>query len=114
MKIKLSFCELHNPLFLGGTNLDLKLSVNHSKGVISLTYDREAKEVHVRYNNKLAIIPTSNVASMTPADPKVLDDEEETPELKPEPPIRHGKFKAQVSTPQQHVTEGLGSGRTND
>lgn len=66
MKIEIEFAELHNPLFLAGTNLQLKLPQDQHKSRLKMQYDREHKELHVFYGGKMAIVPSSNVASMTP------------------------------------------------
>ena len=65
MKINLKFVELHNCLFLAGTNLQLKLDVSKRRE-LTLVYDRKEKELLVFFNSELAIIPTSNISSMTP------------------------------------------------
>ncbi len=69
MKINLSFAELHNPLFLNGTNHKQKL-YNTAVGLI---YDTKEKELYVNFKGAIAIIPSNNVASMTPA-PDVMTD----------------------------------------
>lgn len=96
MKINLEFAELQTPLFLAGTNHGTKLSVD--KRPVVLIYDREEKELLVYFNKKLAIIPASNIASMTPVEVAAI---EAKPEVKAEAP--KGKVKAQVSTPTSHV-----------
>lgn len=65
MKIELEFAELHNPLFLNGTNLGMKLTPA-LKGGLKIAYDRTEKELLVQFNGKTAIVPVSNVSSMTP------------------------------------------------
>ena len=67
MKINLKFAELHNCLFLAGTNLQMKL--DPSKRPLQLVYDRDEKELLVYFNNEVAIVPSSNVSSMTPINP---------------------------------------------
>ncbi len=109
MKIDLKFAELHNPLFLGGKNLGLKL--DHKKHPsISLVYDRAEKELLVTWNGETGIIPASNVSSMTPAlinlSPPVVKTELPPRRLPGEP------FTAQVETPQSHVHAGPGHGST--
>jgi hypothetical protein len=67
MKIPLKFAELQNALFLGGANLQLKLDISRRTGLV-LTYDQENKELIVCHVGNVAIVPTSNIASMTPID----------------------------------------------
>jgi hypothetical protein len=132
MKIDLKFAELHTALFMSssggqGVNMGLKLNtiggLGHKDGV-SLTYDRVEKELHVRYKGELAIIPSTNVASMTPKDPNVLGDTPTsapaTPAVKAVEPVKEAKtapttatkkVTAQVSSPQGHVFEGPGAGK---
>lgn len=68
--IKLKFAELHSPLFLAGTNLQMKLDPAKRDGKMTLEYDREEKELIVSFEVKgkveRAIVPVSNVVSMWP------------------------------------------------
>ena len=112
MKIKLTFAELHTPLFLAGTNLQTKLKPTERGGLV-LIYDDEREKLLVYWNKQLAVIPHGNVACMHPEDPTIFGEIEEgkpakAPVLKPGKPI-----KAQVSTPQDHVFAGEGAGQTN-
>lgn len=97
MRINLCFAELHTPLFLGGRNFGLKLDNDKFSG-LGLVYDQTEKELWITNEGKTAIVPTSNVVSMTPA-PKAKAVSQSN--LPPE------KFKtnlsAQVSTPTSHV-----------
>lgn len=111
MKISLCFAELHNALFLNGTNLNLKLDIKN-RPELSLTYDREEKELLVVYKGVLAIVPSSNVSSMTPIDPSILGVSLSSPQPKPVIPFK-GKGKAQVSTPHDHVF-ATNPGKTKD
>lgn len=120
MKIEVEFAELHNPLFLNGTNLQMKLDPTRRPN-LTLIYDRSEKELLVYYFGKLAIVPTSNVGSMTISDAKSLGDvpglpgvkskAKETVEKDADATIeRMDKFKAglkgaQVSSPTSHVFE---------
>lgn len=69
MKLKLTFCELHTPLFMAGKNFGTKLDPTKLPG-LTLTYDRSEKEVIVEYNRQVGIVPTSNVA-VAVLDPKI-------------------------------------------
>lgn len=125
MKLKLTFAELHTPLFLGGKNLGLKLS-NTPLTNLDLVYDQIEKELWVTYNGKIGIIPTSNVVSMTPHTVSLIKNDEELcgvevekpKEPKPLHPMKrpkkiqgHDYSDAQVSTPTSHVF-GEGPGKT--
>jgi hypothetical protein len=114
MKIKLKFSELHNPLFLAGTNLQLKLDPTKRQGM-TLIYDREEKELLVYWNNEVAIIPSSNVSSMTPVDPTILGTLPKA-EVKPQPkPAPTGKpIRAQVQDPTRDVVFSNGPGKVRD
>ena len=102
MLVPLKHAELHNPLFLSGTNLQMKLDPSKRDG-LDLVYDREEKELLVTYKDDTAIIPSSNVASMIPGTV-----------VKPKAITHHAvaTIKAQVSTPQDHVFAGPGQGKT--
>ncbi len=106
MKIELSFAELHNPLFLAGTNLQMKLQPEKRQG-LKLTYDRAEKELLVEWAGETAIVPSSNISSMTP---KKVEPEREIRPASPTPGL--GRASAQVSTPQSHVHAGPGHGDT--
>jgi hypothetical protein len=109
MKIELEFAELHTPLFLGGKNFGLKLMAT-PQTKIELIYDRAEKELWVNFNGKTAVIPTSNVVSMTPkglAEVIPLDQNQ----VQTAPTGKHKKTQsAQVSSPTSHVFgEGPGA-----
>lgn len=105
--MKLKFAELHKPLFLAGTNLGEKLDIG--KRTIELVYDRDHQELQVTYNAQTAIVPVSNVASMTPMSSGALEEQAAPKAIAaPLTPI-----KAQVSTPQDHVFK-TGSGKKRD
>lgn len=64
-RLDVDFAELHNPLFLAGTNLGLKLDMHKRQGV-RLEFCRNSRFLLVHFNNKVAMIPESNISSMTP------------------------------------------------
>ena len=114
MKIVLKFCELHVPLFLNGTNLQMKLDTNSRVG-LSLIYDRSEKELMVYFNGGLAIIPSSNVASMTPEDPTILGGHPTAKPIKQPKVSQPGKpVVAQVSDPTRDVVFSTGPGKVRD
>jgi hypothetical protein len=124
-KIALKFAELHTPLFLAGTNLGLKLNPRERKG-LEIEYDRAEKELWVHWNGGMAIVPSTNVASMTlwQADAALLTTDKigldsgaailgaRDVEVVPLPLITKTKVSAQVSTPTSHVFEGPGAGKS--
>lgn len=121
MKIALSFAELHTPLFLGGRNFGLKLSKDKFSS-LELSYDQTKKELWVTNEGKTAIIPTSNVVSMTPADEAAGKEDKGGPiplkEALPPPNMQQGpahakRSSAQVSGPTAHVFHP-GPGKTRD
>lgn len=63
--VPVKFVELHNPLFLAGTNHKNKLYANTSTG-LQLRYNITAKQLYVLYKNEIALIPESNIGSMMP------------------------------------------------
>jgi hypothetical protein len=106
MKIDLTFAELHHPLFLGGTNWQLKLQEKTAKGHLTLVYDRSEKELLVKFNEHIAIIPTTNVACMHPKLDSIKPIEEKKHNTQPNP-----KITAQVGSPMDHVFAGPGKGK---
>ena len=105
MQININFAELHNALFLGGKNFGLKLDPSRYAG-LKLKYDRAEKELLVSWQKETAIIPSSNIASMTegkPIDRNVVQTGS---------PMVAGIASAQVETPFGHVHAGPGKGRT--
>lgn len=107
MQLEIKFAELHAPLFLAGTNLQMKLDPTKRVG-LKLIYDRGEKELIVQWNGHEAIVPISNVASMTA---KTVELIKPVPTA-PHPELARGKITAQVSTPQSHVFAGAGHGDT--
>ena len=101
-KIELKFAELHTALFLCGKNHGMKLDPTKQMG-LSLIYDRGEKELLVGWSGQEAIIPLSNVVSMTAGEPK------RKPAVVQNAPVRP---TAQVSTPTSHVFAGEGHGDT--
>ena len=106
MKIDLSNATLHNPLFLAGVNFQNNLDVSKRHG-LQLTYDRAEKEMIAQFNGKMVIIPSSNIATMTPSSLKAeeLGIESNVQPLKAlvQTNIPVNKIQAQVSTPHGHV-----------
>ncbi len=104
MKIQLKLATLHNPLFLAGTNFGSTLDVSKRTG-LTLLYDRVEKELHAFYNNSLVIIPSTNVATMTPVDPSILGYPNAVLPITPKVilsssiPVQGVKVKAQASVP---------------
>ena len=76
MKIEMKFVELHNPLFLAGTNLQLKLDQS-KRPELKMVYDRKWQELHVTMNGHLAIVPMANVSSMWPKDIREMEKAED-------------------------------------
>lgn len=116
MYIPLSYVELHNPMFLAGTNLGLKLDPQRRTG-LELVYDRTEKELLVWWNGYVSIVPVSNVANMCPKNVTICDTAKIVVDLTQQIPIisknhgRFGKLPAQVSTPTSHALAGLGEGK---
>lgn len=102
--IPIKRAELHTVLFLGGKNQGLKLE---NKSGLVMVYDRPEKELIVHFGGEKAILPSSNVASMVEVNPTAkIEVAQKAPQV-------HGKIKAQVSTPTDHVFSS-GPGKTND
>jgi hypothetical protein len=124
-KIVLDFVELHAPLFLNdgknGRNLGNKIATNKYTG-LELIYDRQNKELLVRFEGRQSILPSSAVHSMTPriAEPTAKQGGGVVAEIKtPSAPVKAQiggpadvHAKAQVSTPMSHVFEGPGKGKS--
>lgn len=105
MKINLSFAELHTGLFLAGKNFGTKLDVIKLTGLV-IVYDRAEKELLIKWNGQIAIIPFASVASMTPSNKDDVDFGNHTAAVSAAKPVvaPTGKpIKAQVSTPTDHV-----------
>ena len=111
----LKYASLHNPLFLGGTNLQDKLDISKRTG-IQLVYDRKEKELLIKWNNEVAIIPYSNVASMIPLDPNAVTFPIVAPQAPAQPKHKPtGKpIQAQVSDPTRDTVFSQGPGKVRD
>jgi hypothetical protein len=94
-RISLSFVELHNPLFMQGTNLTNKIVASQRQA--KLEYDLDKKLLIVRFKGKAAILPDSNVASMDVINAADLGLEESEPVSAPTPAIarRRGRPSAE-------------------
>jgi len=111
LMIDLKYVILHTPLFLGGTNLQDKIEKVKRTG-IQMVYNRETQELFIKWNNEIAIIPTSNIASMIPTNPAdagmpVAPVVAVAPKV-PKPAVV-GKVKAQVSDPTRDPVFGPGN-----
>ncbi len=108
MKIEMKLVQLHTNLFLSSTNLLDKLDIKRAG--LKLVYDSDEKELIVYFNAEMAIIPMSNVASMTPVNCVPYGMEEKPKEVKALGGNIHAhNSKAQVSSPTDHVfAEGPG------
>ena len=110
MTIPLKYLQLHNPLFLAGTNLGNKLDI--SKRPIKLIYDREHQEVLVYFNDQVSIIPVPAVSDMIPVDGSIFKlDSIDVPDVAPKQKeevlksmeMAKKRIKAQASSPVDHV-----------
>jgi hypothetical protein len=114
-EISIKFAELHNALFLGGTNHQMKLDPSKRQGM-KLHYDRAEKELIVEFNGHVAIVPSSNVASMTLSNPKDIGvtaagTAKSTPQTHINHPVVAGIDRAQVSDPTRDVVFGVNAGQ---
>lgn len=114
MKIDLKFAELHAPLFLAGKNFGLKLEPgSHKHTGMVLVYDRAEKELLVTWMGEEAIVPVSNVATMTVKERTAIRSEPLADMARqPHSANALSKATAQVHTPQSHVHAGPGHGDT--
>jgi hypothetical protein len=111
-KIDLTFAELHAPLFLNGISFGVKLFQKQATGELKLEYQQDDAELWVTHaaSGVKAIVPTANVASMTP---KGKDKEAGlSPALANQHKVQANPKGAQVSTPHDHVFAGEGAGQT--
>lgn len=74
-KIKISFAELHNPLFMQGTNLGTKIIAAQKNAV--MTYDFDDQLLIIEFKGKVSLIPSTNVASMDALNASELMEKEE-------------------------------------
>lgn len=103
MRTKISWAELHAPLFLNGTNLGQKLD-HKTKGGVIMEYDEEKRHLYVSYGGATARVPETSVLTMVEKTAEVVPIVVAKPTGKP--------IEAQVSTPQGHVHAGKGHGKT--
>lgn len=100
------YVELHSPLFLAGTNLQMKLDIERRRG-LAMVYDRTAQELQVTWQGETAYLPSTSVFSYVPATlakaPDAPTEEKRGPGRPP---------KAQVSSPTDHVFAGPGHGKS--
>ncbi len=116
MKVDIQFAHLHSGIFIAGTGLSEKLDVSmRQKGAMieGLTYDREYKELLIKYKGVVAIVPSSNIACMTPKEEVKAAPATAPQAEKQKPGPKPGKVSAQVSGPSLHVFVD-GPGKTRD
>lgn len=82
-KHAVSFMELHNQLFMQGSNLGNK--INAAQRGANLTLDTDLGVVWVQFKSKLSLIPLSNVASADITDPSALGFDDTKTETKTVP-----------------------------
>lgn len=103
--IDVKYCELHKPIFVGGTNLGEKLDTSKRTG-LALHLDDNKQILSVGWNGETAYIPQPNLAMW-------IEGKFDGPRGKVQQFANaHGKpiRTAQVETPQSHVFAGPGSG----
>lgn len=105
MVVEVGFAELHNPLFLGGKNLGVKLDCHRHSG-LKMSYDKAEKELIVSWGGKTGFIPSANVAYYVPgkADDRKIEQVAS--------PMVLNVTGAQVESPMGHVHAGPGHGKT--
>jgi len=101
-QIALEYVKVKDGFNLSGKNFTGSITSERS-GDPDLIYDRETKEVRIFNNGKMAIVPISNVISMTPK-----SNVKSIPVQESQAPVHGKKIKAQVSSPTMHVFEGSG------
>lgn len=122
-QIKIKYAKLHTSFFLAGTNFKDTLTADGKTG-IELIYLREHKELIVSFKGQYALLPDSNVASMSIANPADLELEGFAAPLiiVPEPkiitnttsPQVAGISSAQVSDPTRDVVFRNGPGNVRN
>lgn len=111
-RIKIQFANLMKPLFLNRRNFGEKLEAKIDLGI---EYDMNRKELYVAYNGRVAIIPSSALASIEPVNTEDVGYDGES--FQPvKAPVSHPMVSdigsAQVSTPHDYVFAGPGKGKT--
>lgn len=103
MRHIIKFANLHDPLFMNGSNLGTKLGAQRERPV-QMQYDTELMCLAVYHKGNVTLIPHATVSSMDLANPAPLKFEwNETAPLKTAPPPRQssGPIVAQVENPTQ-------------
>lgn len=102
--VKCKRAEVDTNLFIGGTNLGLKLDPSRRVGLI-LEYDEKTRLLKTTWNNETGYTPAEHVVvyilgEVSPAEPQVSH------------PTKAGMGHAQVETPYGHVFAGPGGAPT--
>lgn len=109
MLLDLLSADLHESLFLHGTNLGTKLDPSH-RAELKLQFDDQRDRLHVWYKGKFKLI--KNWATIEPLKPEefAAEPKRQVKLKKPQTsPDANPNIKAQVSTPHDHVfAEGPG------
>lgn len=103
-EVAVSFARLHEDLFFGSKSFGKRLDAAAFHGLL-MTYDREDRELTVKWNGATAHIPSANIASYStdPVKAKVIQTLH---------PMVAGISSAQVETPHGHVHAGPGKGKS--
>lgn len=110
-RIPIQFANLMKPLFLNRRNFGEKLE---NKIDLVLEYDTQRKELYVQYNGRVAIIPSSGLASIEPTNPEDVGyngGKFQPVKTHGSHPTIAGIASAQVSSPHDHVFAGPGNGK---
>ena len=70
MKLELCWAELHNPCFLGGTNLGTKLNGKGGAGYrtgLKMEFDYDTRQMAITWNGETGLVPEANIAMMIDA-----------------------------------------------
>lgn len=106
--IPIQIAQLHSPIFVGGKNFSDKLQPLLIAG-LQINYDRKEKELLIDYKGIKAIVPATNIVSMTPMTEEIKKGAVEAPVLIP---VAVNKVTAQYESPMSHVFAGPGAGKT--
>jgi hypothetical protein len=101
----LVFAQLHNPLFLSGKNFKEKLYITGADRVDKMFFDTELKQLLVLYKDSIAVIPESNISSMTPLDAAPFKELFEKEVIAPRPKKTHTSHPMKLNIPSAQVSD---------
>lgn len=107
--IPVKIAMLHSPLFLAGKSFPASLDPTKVSG-LKIEYDDKHDKIFVTFNGQRAVMPTTSTAYWIEGEPvrQSIDPYRQAANA----PVIRQPVSAQVESPQSHVFDGPGAGKS--